>query len=158
MTLAFLLNLFLAVVYVMLTGNTSTPNMVIGFAIGFFVLFLYGLTRPGPSYPGKVWRLIRFGLYFLKILIQANMKIAWECITPGLSQTPRILRHDVSDLTDTQLTILATSITLTPGTLVVDVSDDHKWLYVHCMYAQDRSSAIAELRDLHERLKREVFA
>jgi len=155
---AFLLNLFLTVVYVLLTANTSTPNVIIGFAIGFFVISLYGLTREGPTYPGKVWRLIRFGVYFLKILVQANMKIAWECITPGMSQTPRILRHDVSDLTDTQMTVLANSITLTPGTLVVDVSDDHKWLYVHCMYAQERSSAIAELRDLHERLKREVFA
>ena len=158
MTLAFLLNLFLAVVYVMLTGDTSAPNIVIGFAIGFFVLFLYGLTRPGPSYPGKVWRLLRFGAYFIKILTQANLKIAWECITPGLTQTPRILRHDVSDLNDTQMTILANSITLTPGTLVVDVSDDHKWLYIHCMYAQERSSAIAALRELHDRLKQEVFS
>ncbi len=155
---AFLLNLFLTVVYVMLTANTSTPNVIIGFAIGFFVISLYGLTRPGPSYAGKVWRLMRFGVYFLKILVQANLKIAWECITPGLSQTPRILRHDVSDLNDTQLTVLANSITLTPGTLVVDVSDDHKWLYVHCMYAQDRAAAIAELRDLHDRLKQEVFS
>ncbi len=154
---AFLLNLFLTVVYVMLTANTSTPNVIIGFAIGFFVISLYGLTKKGPTYPGKVWRLMRFSVYFIKILTQANIKIAWECITPGLTQTPRILRHDVSDLNDTQLTVLANSITLTPGTLVVDVSDDHKWLYVHCMYAQDRSSAIAELRDLHDRLKQEVF-
>ncbi len=158
MIYAFLLNILLTVVYVMLTANTSTPNVIIGFAIGFFVISLYGLTRPGPSYPGKVWRLFHFGIYFLKILVQANLKIAWECITPGLHQTPRILRHDVSDLNDTQLTVLANSITLTPGTLVVDVSDDHNWLYVHCMYAQDRSAAIAELRDLHDRLKQEVFS
>lgn len=155
---AFLLNLFLTVVYVMLTADTSTPNVIIGFAIGFLVISLYGLTTKGETYPGKVWRLACFGVYFLRILTQANLKIAWECITPGLTQTPRILRHDVSDLNDTQLTILANSITLTPGTLVVDVSDDHKWLYVHCMYAHDRAAAIEELRDLHNRLKQEVFA
>ncbi len=153
----FLLNLLLTIVYVFLTADTSTPNVLMGFGIGFLVISLAGLTTPGPSYPGKVWRLLRFGVYFVKILVQANLKIAWECITPGLSQTPRIIRHDVSDLTDGQLTVLANSITLTPGTLVVDVSDDHKWLYVHCMYAQERAAAVADLRALHERLRKEVF-
>lgn len=153
----FLLNLMLTVVYVFLTADVSTPNVLMGFGIGFLVISLYGLTVQGPSYPGKVWRLLCFGVYFIRILVQANLKIAWECITPGMSQTPRIIRHDVSDLTDGQLTVLANCITLTPGTLVVDVSDDHKWLYVHCMYAKERAAAVAELRALHERLRKEVF-
>ena len=40
----------------------------------------------------------------------------------------------------------------------MDVSDDDRWLYVHCMYARDRSEAIAGLRRLDERLRREVFS
>jgi multicomponent Na+:H+ antiporter subunit E len=154
---AFLLHIFLTLVYVFLTGNTSTPNVLIGFVIGFVVLTFYGLATRGPSYAGKVYRLVRFSLYFLKILTQANLKIAWECITPDLHQRPRIIRYCVKDLNDVQLTVLANCITLTPGTLVVDVSDDHDWLYIHSMYAQDREAAILEIQGLDDRLRREVF-
>ena len=57
-----------------------------------------------------------------------------------------------------ELTTLANCITLTPGTLVIDVSDDGCWLYVHCMYAKDPAKSIAELDELANRLKREVFS
>lgn len=154
---ALLLNLFLTVIYVFLTGNTSTPNVVLGFGIGFIVLTLYGRATGGPSYAGKVFRLLSFAMYFLKILAQANIKIAWECITPDLHQRPRIIRYCVKDLSDTQITILANCITLTPGTLVVDVSPDHDWLYIHAMYAEDRNAAIADIQSLDDRLRREVF-
>ena len=53
---------------------------------------------------------------------------------------------------------MANCITLTPGTLLVDASDDGRWLYVHCMYAEDRAKAIDGLRKLEDRLRREVFS
>ena len=105
----------------------------------------------------KLGRLVRFGGYFLYVLTKANFQIAWEVITPGLSQTPRILRYPVAHLSDTQLTILANCITLTPGTLVVDASNDNDWLYVHSMYAADRAAAVTELAKLDRRLTRDVF-
>ena len=60
----------------------------------------------------------------------------------------------------TPYTILTSSMrpTYPPGTLVVDVTPDGGLLYVHCMYAEDRATAITELRKLDERLQREVFS
>lgn len=155
---AFLLNLFLAMIYVLLTGHTGSVSFIIGFLIGYFVIWIYGLAVGGPNYPSKVYKLIRYGFWFMYILTKANMQIAWEVITPGMHQTPRIIRYPVEELTDVETTTLANSITLTPGTLVVDISEDGKWLYVHCMYAQDRESAVAELDLLKDRLQLEVFS
>lgn len=158
MVRAFLLNLFLAIVYLALTGQTSILDFMIGFLVGYGVLFVYERSYGRASYAGKLWKLLCFGVYFLYILTKANLQIAWEIITPGLSQTPRILRYSVEDLNEVQLTALANCITLTPGTLVVDVSDDNRWLYIHCMYAEDEAAAIAELDELANHLKREVFS
>jgi len=155
---AFMMNLFLAIVYVALSGQADAVGFFFGFAIGYVLLAFYSMARRKTNYGFKVIKLIRFLIYFMIILTKANLQIAWEIITPGLHQTPRILRYPVEDLSDVQITTLANCITLTPGTLVVDVSDDGKWLYIHCMYAKDPAAAIAELDELAQKLKREVFS
>ena len=154
----FLLNLLLAVVYVLLTGNFTGLNVIIGFLIACGVMTIYGMGTGRGSYPIRLFRLVRFFFYFMWILFLAILQIAWEIITPGLHQTPRIIRYPVGHLNDVQITTLANCITLTPGTLVVDVSDDREFIYVHCMYAEDRDKAVSELDDLRLHLEREVFA
>jgi len=154
----FLANLFLAVVYMALAGQSGVYDFLIGFAIGWVVVSMYGWATDAPSYTKRIVQLARFACYFVRILIKANLQIAWEIITPSLHQTPRILRYSVEGYSDAEITVLANCITLTPGTLVVDVSDDKRFLYVHCMYAQDENAARAELDELAVRVRREVFA
>lgn len=156
---AFLLNLFLAAVYIALADSGVTPvNFAIGFAVGYAALSIYALSVGQRNYGVKVFKLFRFTGYFLYILTKANLQIAWEIITPGFSQTPRILRYAVAGMSEVEITTLASCITLTPGTLVVDVSDDNQWIYVHCMYAKDKNAALADLDELAQRLHQEVFS
>lgn len=153
----FLLNLFLAVVYMALTDDVSLATFVVGFGLGWLLLALYTRATGQPSYAGKIVRLIRFGLYFFYILVKANFVVAWEIITPGLSMSPRIIRYSVEGLTDVQITTLANAITLTPGTLSADIDPDTQLLYIHCMYGKDRDEAVKELDELKNRLLQEVF-
>ena len=158
MIYSLLMNLFLAVVYMLLTSDFSGRGVLVGVVVGYILVSIFAATRGQRNYGQKVIKLIRFLFYFMTILTKANLQIAWEIITPGMHQTPRIVRYPIHDLNDVEITTLANCITLTPGTLVVDVSDDGHWLYIHCMYAQDRDQAIAKLRQLDERLRREVFS
>ena len=157
MTQLFLLNLFLTVVYALLTDDASVMSLVTGFLIGAVVVTIYARVTARPSYPGKVWRLLRFTCYFLYILAEANIQVAREIITPGLTISPRIVRYPVDDLTPVQITTLASAITLTPGTLTVDVDESGQHLHIHCMYGEDRAEAVAALDQLKDRLVREVF-
>ncbi len=154
----FLLNLLLAAIFVLLTGDFTGLNMIIGFVIALGVITIYRMSTGQGQYAIRLVRIIRFGFYFMWILFIANLQIAWEIITPGLHQQPRIIRYPVDHLNEVQITTLANCITLTPGTLVVDVSDDCRLIYVHCMYAKDRDQAVAGLDDLRLHLEREVFA
>lgn len=157
---AFLMNLLLAAVYMALTSDVSFMNGVIGFAIGYFVLSIYGMASGRFNYAAKLFLLLRFALYFLRILVKANLEVAWEIITPGFHMKPRIIRYSVEGMTDVQITTLANAITLTPGTLTVDVDDERdegKYLYIHCMYADDPDDAAAGIDELRHRLMRDVF-
>jgi len=153
----FLLNLFLAAVYVVLTDDLSALNLLTGFFIGSLVVTIYARATDRPSYFGKIGRLLRFIGYFLRILTKANLQVAWEIITPGFSMSPRIIRYPVHELTAVQTTTLANAITLTPGTLTVDVDEPGGYLHIHCMYAADRAAAVSQIDDLKDRLVREVF-
>ena len=153
-----LLNLFLALVYVALVGQFSEMNFLIGFGLGYLVVTLYCRATGVPSYPHKYFRLFRFMIYFLRILTIANLQVAWEIITPGYHMSPRIIRYPVHDLTPVQITTLANAISLTPGTLTVDVDDDGTYLYVHAMYGADREKTVASLDELRDRLVEEVFS
>lgn len=158
---AFLMNLLLAAVYIFLTGEPTLFNFLIGFFIGWAVLLVYGLATGEPdrrhAYTHRLLEIFTFCCYFVRVLIVANLQVAWEIITPGLNMTPRIIRYSVEGMTEVQITTLANAITLTPGTLTCDVDEDTQQLYIHCMYAKDREKAVGAIDELRDRLMREVF-
>lgn len=153
----FLLNIMLAVLWCFTWGSFSFYTLITGFVLGYMVLGLYSRAGAMESYGRKARDLARFSLYFLRILISANLQIAWEILTPPHRVSPRIVRLDVTGMTAVQRTILANMINLTPGTLVVDISEEKETFYVHCMYARDRDAALQSLKDLKQRLLTEVL-
>lgn len=153
----FLLNLFLMAVYVALSGEVTFLSALSGFLIGAFIVTMIGRGTGRGGYAHRVWGVFRFGLYFIYILAKANVEVAREILTPGFSMSPRIIRYPVEGLTPVEVTTLANAISLTPGTLSADITDDGKTLYIHCMYAEDRDEAVAALDELRFWLMREVF-
>ncbi|MEM1424014.1 MAG: Na+/H+ antiporter subunit E, partial [Planctomycetota bacterium] len=135
----------------------SVWNFGAGLLVGLGVLTLYSHAVEGRSYARRLFDLLRFAGWFFALLVRSNLQIAREILTPGWTQSPRILRYEAEGLTEAQMTVLANSITLTPGTLALDVSADGRALYLHCMYARDREEQIRELDTLRERLERWVF-
>jgi len=153
----FLLNIGLAIVWCALTTFDGW-NFIGGFLVGAVVVSVYSRATSGEQYIAKAGRLLRFMVYFCKLMIQTNMQVAWEVLTPKMHQKPRIIRYPIKGMTDIERTTLANAITLTPGTLVIDISPDERWLYIHCMYAQDREAAVREIDDLWNGIRRGVFA
>ncbi len=153
----FLLNLALATVFVALIGDVTAFDFVLGFVIGLGVVSMLSAAAGDENYLRRLWGLVKFAGYFLVILVKSNLEVAWEIITPGFTMQPRILRYRVAGLTDVEVTTLSSAITLTPGTLSADLSDDGETLFIHAMYARDRDQALAAIDQLRHWLLREVF-
>ncbi|RMD66498.1 MAG: Na+/H+ antiporter subunit E [Planctomycetota bacterium] len=153
----FLMNLALAVVWCALWGVATAWMFIGGMLVGAGVISAYSRARGEEPYLGRGWELLRFAMGYVWLLTKANALVAWEVLTPRMHQSPRIIRYPVSGLSDAHRTTLANAITLTPGTLVVDVSPDDRWMYIHCMYARDRAKAVAEIDDLAERIRKGLF-
>ena len=157
MSFHILLNIALTLLWMMLNRDTSFLNGVLGFALGAIVVELAMRASGKPPYLARLFGLVRFTLYFLYILVKANLDVAWEIITPGMGMRPRMIRYDVAGLSPVQVTTLANAITLTPGTLSADINDAGDTLYIHAMYAETKEDATADLDELRDKLLKLVF-
>jgi multicomponent Na+:H+ antiporter subunit E len=153
----FILHVLLTGLWCVLTESYTGLNFLVGFVVAYVVVVLFGRATEDRHYSGMIWRLIRFSGYFTYILFKANVQVAIDVVTPPHFMKPRIIVYDVSDLTLVQTVTLSNAISLTPGTLSADISDDAAKLYIHCMYAADRDAAVAAIDDLKSHLMRDVF-
>lgn len=140
------LNAFLALAWAALTGEVNATNLLIGFVIGYFLLVLTNAPFGRTQYFVKVLQLVRFVVFFLWELIKANLRVAFDIVTPRHRMRPAVVAVPVETRTDAAITLLGNLITLTPGSLSLDVSADRSVLYVHNMYCEDLDSTREDLR------------
>lgn len=147
----FFFNVFLAFVWALASGQISLLNLVIGFVLGYGVLWV---AQPlmGPSrYFQRLPVALRFVSFFLWQLLLSNLRVAYDVITPQLYMRPGIVAVPLAAKTDQEITLLANLITLTPGTLSLDVSEDRRVLYVHAMFVDDPDSVRDNIKNGFER-------
>lgn len=138
-------------IWVFLTGSYELSSFAFGFFIGFLIMWIIGSQRGGNKYVRIIPRIISFIFYFLYEVIVANLQVAYEVMTPNLYVKPGIIRIPLDVETNVEISLLANLITLTPGTLSIDVSDDKKALYVHSMYVEDKDKFIRDIKNGFER-------
>jgi multicomponent Na+:H+ antiporter subunit E len=157
MTNQFLLNILLAITWMLLSGEFNTVNFIEGLIIGYIILWLSKSAIGGTKYFKRIPKAIGFIFYFLKELIIANLKVAYDIITPKDHMKPGIIAVPLDAETDMEITLLANLITLTPGSLSLDVSKDKKVLYVHALYIDDADKFRQEIKNGIERRLLEVL-
>ena len=94
----------------------------------------------------KAVLLLRFVIFYLGEVILSNLRVAHDVLTPTDYFTPAILAMPLDADTDLEILTVACLISMTPGTLSLDVSTDRKVLYVHAMYVEDEAALIADLK------------
>lgn len=146
----------LALIWTALTGAFNPGNLLLGFLIGYLMLFLTRRVYGPTLYFSKVIQIVRFILYFLWELLVANLRVAVDILRPGPPRIqPRVIAVPLDVCSDLEITLLANTIALTPGSLSLDVSDVTKrpcYLYVHHMYAPDRELTRQQIKQGFERL------
>lgn len=149
------INILLALVWSGLLGGITLENLLSGFLVSYLILGFVTRGLPGHSrYFGRLPKLAAFAGYYIWELVKSNAIIAYDVLTPTHHMKPGVLAVPLEAATDLEITVLANLITMTPGTLSLDVSPDRKTLYVHAMYIHD---AEALRRDVKENLERRVL-
>jgi multicomponent Na+:H+ antiporter subunit E len=143
-------NLAIALVWLPMTGRFTFANLLLGFAVGYLVLFLCPGTRR-TSYFRRVFSLVRFAAFFTREMLRSALRIAYDVLTPEHHMRPAVLGVPLEARTDAEIALLANLVTLTPGTLSLDVSEDRRTLYIHAMYVDDPERVRRHVKEDFER-------
>ncbi|WP_416139720.1 Na+/H+ antiporter subunit E [Halomonas sp. HK25] len=145
-------NLLLALAWVVLSGDFTGLNLVVGLVIGYIALLLIEpQVEALKGYPGRIPRILGFIGFFIKELLMANLKVAFDILTPPWHMKPGVIALPLEAHTELEITMVANLISLTPGTLSLDVSDDRKVLYIHAMFLDDEEELRRNLKEMEYR-------
>lgn len=139
---------WLLVVWLALWGELSVANLLSGVAVGGALLVVFpkpSLSWAGPLRPVRV---VVFHAYFLFKVCQATAIVAWEVVTPGSRIREGIIGVPITGDSDAVVTVVANAISLTPGTLTIEVGDDPPTLFVHALHLHDPEEIRMEVRRL----------
>lgn len=149
----------LALLWAAVTGGFSLLNLVWGAAIGTAAVFLLRYQIGEPQFLRRAWRIFGLVALFVYELVLSAIRVAIVVLSPDLKRRlkPAIIAYPLTIDSDIGITLLANVITLTPGTMSVDVSEDRKTLYLHALVMEDREALIADIAQGFERRIIEVL-
>ncbi|BAB05034.1 Na+/H+ antiporter subunit E [Halalkalibacterium halodurans] len=158
MALQILLNLVIAIIWMFLQNSFTFADFLVGYVVGIGILIALRRFMIFDLYFRKVWAWIKLIVLFFKELVLANIDVTKIVLSPKLDITPGIVAVPTKLKSDWELTLLAGLISLTPGTLSMDFSDDKKYIYIHSIHVPDKEAMIREIHDTFEKAILEVTA
>lgn len=153
----FLINVLLALAWTAVTGSFSIANMVLGFALASVALYLIREQVGGLGYFVRLRRIVSLAFLFIYELIMSAWRVALTVMRPKMDIKPGIFIYPLKVDRDSEITLLANLISLTPGTLSLDVSEDRRDLYIHALDCADPEAMRRDIATGFERKILEAF-
>lgn len=125
---------WLVLLWLGLWGEVDVAAVVGGVVVAAAVVLAFRGAAPRPVGRFRPLRALRYLGYFLYKLVEANLVVAWEVVTPGSRINEGIVAVPVKGASDAVISLVANSISLTPGTLTLEVHRDPATLYVHVLH------------------------
>jgi multicomponent Na+:H+ antiporter subunit E len=131
------LNLLLALVWMFLSGTFGVGSLLAGYAVGFLSLAILQPVVGSRRYVQGVFGVMRLVVIYLLELLIAAGQLARDILRPNPPIRGGFLQYDARHLSPGKTVLLSNMLSLTPGTLTVDVDDEGDFLYIHTVYAHD---------------------
>lgn len=153
----FAINIALAFVWAALTASFTLPGLIVGYTLGYGALWLASPLFNAPSrYFLRTFRVIRLIAFFLYELMLSSLQVVWDVLTPQHKSSPCVLELPLTVEGEFEILLVTNLISLTPGTLSLDVTPDRKRLIVHAMFADDPQAVLEGLARFDRMVKEAV--
>lgn len=166
-----ILNLALAIIWMMLQTSFTWPDFVVGMLVGFAIIGLSeralvwqwpdrALATSGrgrTSYVRFTLRLAGFIGFALWEIVKSNIEVARIVLNPRHVFRTGIVAIPLDVQSDAGITLLSNLVTLTPGTVTIDISSDRRTLYIHAMDVRDPQALREQIKRRFERRVMEIF-
>lgn len=153
-----LLTILLAVVWVLLQNEITAGMAVFGVILGIIIPRATAIWWPDRPKGFRMGRMITYSFLVMWDIIVANIQVAWIVLTvPNKKLKPAWIVIPLELKQPEAITVLAGTITLTPGTVSADLSDEGHSLLVHVLHTDDPDGVRDEIKTRYERRLKEIF-
>ena len=156
MAIQLLINIFIAFLWMFLQDSFDVLTFILGFFVGMFIIFSMRRFFPGKFYLRKVGAVFLLILLFISESIMSTADVIKQVLKPKIDITPGIFKLETDLKGDLEITLLAILITLTPGSVVMEVSPDHKTFYIHGLNLPESIDSVEKSKLRFERAIKEV--
>lgn len=153
-----LLTLALLIVWVFLVNEISAGAVIFGLILAIIIPLITSSFWPARPSVRNAYAICEYGLIVLWDIVVANVIVAGLILfrkTESLESKSVVVPLDLTS--PEAITTLAGTITMTPGTVTIDLSADAKSLLVHCLHAPDPQAVVDDIKDRYERRLKEIF-
>lgn len=135
MPIQFILNLFIAFLWMLFKDEDvfRLPTFVIGFLVGIVIIFLMRRFFGGQFYLRRLFSIIKLVIIFISETLQSAVVVIKQILAPEIKIKPGIFRYETILESDPEVTMLALLLTLTPGSVVMEVTPAGNVFYIHAM-------------------------
>ncbi len=148
---------WLVLVWVVLWEGATAANVLSGLLIALALLAAFPPRVRHGSFALRPWAALRFAVYFIGKLIEANAVVAWEVMTPRNRIAEGIVAVPLPPGPTGLVALVANAVSLTPGTLTLEVRSEPTVLFVHVLHLHSATRTRQEIQRL-DRLVRAAFA
>ena len=154
-------SVFLMLVWIAFTSSFATHELIVGaltaMIISYLSIRLFTCCTISIFNPVKIFYMIWYFIVFLIALIKSNFDVARRVLSPSLPINPGIVKFKTKLTTNYSKMVLANSITLTPGTLTVDIIDDTFYIHWIDVKTTDPEKAFTDIAEQFEKILLKIF-
>lgn len=152
-----LMSALLLTVWAMLWGSLGGGALLLGALFAWAIPLFTSRFWPNPPHLASVGAALRFAPVVLWDIVVANVVVARLILGPSARLRPRFYRVPIELEDDLAITLLGGIISLTPGTVTTDVSEDRRSLIVHGLDVPDEAAAVRAIKERYEKPLKEIF-
>lgn len=152
-----LLSLLLLLVWLLLSSDLSAGSVLIGLVLAWIIPLVTRTLWPDEPAIRKPWRIFAYLRRLLWDIFLANLTVARLVLSARRQPKPAFVSYPLSLEHPLAITILASTITLTPGTVSADISADRKLLLIHVLDVDDDQALVNGIRERYEIPLQEMF-
>ncbi|MEJ2043945.1 MAG: Na+/H+ antiporter subunit E [Reinekea sp.] len=149
--------LLLLAVWLLLTNSFTPGNILLAILLAWFIPKLVGELNTEKAQIKKPMRAVKYVLVMLWDILVSNLVVARQVLGPLHLLRPGFITIPLDIKDPLPITLLSSTISLTPGTVSTEISKDRKTLYVHALHVEDESEMVAHIKQRYEAPLKEIF-
>ncbi len=152
-----LFSLFLALLWLLMVNSFSVAHILLGLALGVFIPFITRAFWPEQARVHYLLPLLRYFLILLIDIVRSNLIVAKRILWYPNQLTPGFVTYPLELEDDFAITILASTISLTPGTVTAHYDSDAGTLLIHALHVTDEDELVRQIKEQYEQPLKEMF-